>query len=165
MAGGASLTLLRTAKLPTTVGNCGCYGGVPKHGSRTSLGSWWAASARAGSSPVASTHVTAPFIAGRTLTEYDSRPQDSSPNWDSPALKEKRSDAPPTLAASPGGRKSRQKASHADPAQSRRFVETARELGCDEDPEAFKRAVEKLVKAPPAPRARPKPKKAGDKPA
>ncbi len=40
--------------------------------------------------------------------------------------------------------------------QSERFIRTARELGCDEDPEAFKRAVRKLAKAPPAPRSRTK---------
>ena len=45
--------------------------------------------------------------------------------------------------------------------QSQRFVRTARELGCDEDPEAFKRVVKKLAKAPPAPRERAK--KADDK--
>lgn len=38
--------------------------------------------------------------------------------------------------------------------QLRKFREIARELGCDEDPEAFKRAVRKLAKAPPAPRER-----------
>jgi hypothetical protein len=38
--------------------------------------------------------------------------------------------------------------------QRDRFIRTARELGCDEDPEAFKRAVRKLAKAPPAPRKR-----------
>ena len=46
------------------------------------------------------------------------------------------------------------KRGEASPDQSRRFIETARELGCDEDPEAFKRAVRKLAKAPPAPRQR-----------
>jgi hypothetical protein len=40
--------------------------------------------------------------------------------------------------------------------QRERFIETARELGCDEDPEAFERAVRKLAKAPPAPRGRSK---------
>jgi hypothetical protein len=29
--------------------------------------------------------------------------------------------------------------------QSRRFVETARELGCDEDPEAFERMFARIV--------------------
>ena len=39
--------------------------------------------------------------------------------------------------------------------QSERFIRKARELGCDEDPEAFARAVRKLAKAPPqAPRKR-----------
>lgn len=31
--------------------------------------------------------------------------------------------------------------------QSRRFIETARELECDEDPEAFQRAVRKVATA------------------
>lgn len=48
--------------------------------------------------------------------------------------------------------------------QSRRFIRTARELGCDEDPEAFKRSVEKLVKAPP-PTPRKRRDQTGDKPA
>lgn len=34
-------------------------------------------------------------------------------------------------------------------AQHAKFVEAARELGCDEDPEAFKDKLKKLVKAPP----------------
>jgi hypothetical protein len=38
--------------------------------------------------------------------------------------------------------------------QKARFIRTARELGCDEDPEAFKRAVRKIAKAPPGPRKR-----------
>ena len=44
------------------------------------------------------------------------------------------------------------KNSHSDPSknQKEKFIRTARELGCDEDPEAFKRAVRKLAKAPPA---------------
>jgi hypothetical protein len=33
----------------------------------------------------------------------------------------------------------------ADSKQSERFIRTARELGCDEDPEAFKRVVRKLA--------------------
>ena len=36
--------------------------------------------------------------------------------------------------------------------QRERFMRTARELGCDEDPEAFKRALRQISKAPPAPR-------------
>jgi hypothetical protein len=39
-------------------------------------------------------------------------------------------------------------------AQAEKFRRVARDLGCDEDPEAFKRAVRKLAKAPPAPRKR-----------
>jgi hypothetical protein len=42
------------------------------------------------------------------------------------------------------------------------FIRTARDLGCDEDQEAFERAVRKLVKAPRAPRTRRK-KDAQDK--
>jgi hypothetical protein len=35
------------------------------------------------------------------------------------------------------------------PAQSRRFIEAARELGTDDDPERFKDTVRKVAKAPP----------------
>jgi hypothetical protein len=45
--------------------------------------------------------------------------------------------------------------------QSERFIRTARELGCDEDPEAFKRALKQIAKAKPAPREA---KKDDDKP-
>ena len=38
-------------------------------------------------------------------------------------------------------------------AQSERFVRTARELGCEEDPETFKLIIQKLAKAPPVPRS------------
>ena len=38
------------------------------------------------------------------------------------------------------------KESQAD--QSARFVEAARELGCDESPDAFEAAVKKVAKAP-----------------
>jgi hypothetical protein len=44
--------------------------------------------------------------------------------------------------------------SRSSESQREAFIRTARELGCDEDPEAFKRAVRKLAKAPPAPRER-----------
>ena len=47
--------------------------------------------------------------------------------------------------------------------QRDKFIRTARELGCDEDPEAFRRVVEKLAKASPAPR-RDRAKKDDDKP-
>lgn len=30
--------------------------------------------------------------------------------------------------------------------QSRRFIETARELGCEEDPKAFERALKRITK-------------------
>ena len=41
---------------------------------------------------------------------------------------------------------------HMTPAeQSAAFIEAARELGCDDDPERFKETVRKLAKAPPAP--------------
>jgi hypothetical protein len=43
--------------------------------------------------------------------------------------------------------------------QSAAFIEAARQLGCDEDPERFKEIVRKLAKAPPARR----PSKAGKK--
>lgn len=32
--------------------------------------------------------------------------------------------------------------------QSKKFIDAARELGTDDDPEAFKRRLKKLVKAP-----------------
>jgi hypothetical protein len=32
-----------------------------------------------------------------------------------------------------------------DPEQSKRFIDTAREIGADEDPEAFERAFKKVV--------------------
>jgi hypothetical protein len=35
--------------------------------------------------------------------------------------------------------------------QSERFVEAAREVGTDDDPERFKETIRKLAKAPPAP--------------
>jgi hypothetical protein len=35
-----------------------------------------------------------------------------------------------------------------DPAQSKRFIETAREIGADESPEAFERAFKKVAKPP-----------------
>jgi hypothetical protein len=38
----------------------------------------------------------------------------------------------------------------ADAAQSRRFIEAARELGTDNDPERFKETVRKVAKAAPA---------------
>jgi hypothetical protein len=53
--------------------------------------------------------------------------------------------------------RTKRRADNARSEQSQRFIRTARELGCDEDPEAFKRAVRKLAKAPPpAPRKRKK---------
>jgi hypothetical protein len=41
--------------------------------------------------------------------------------------------------------------------QSKKFVQKARELGCDEDPKAFERAFSKIV--PPKKPAPPKPEK------
>lgn len=38
-----------------------------------------------------------------------------------------------------------------DPEQSRRFVETAREIGADESGEAFRRALRKIVPPKPNP--------------
>lgn len=47
--------------------------------------------------------------------------------------------------------------------QSKRFIEVARELGCDEDESAFDEIVKKVAKAPPPrqeePAEKPKPKK------
>ena len=42
--------------------------------------------------------------------------------------------------------------------QCERFIRTARELGCDEDLEAFKRALRQIAKAAPAPKKRGKPR-------
>ena len=41
------------------------------------------------------------------------------------------------------------KHARSDASQSARFVKAARELGCDDDPEAFKDKLKQLVKAPP----------------
>jgi len=38
---------------------------------------------------------------------------------------------------------------HPDPDQRKRFIEAARELGCDESPDAFEAAVKKIAQAPP----------------
>jgi hypothetical protein len=43
------------------------------------------------------------------------------------------------------------------PSQSKKFIEKARELGCDEDPKAFKRTFSTIV--PPKKPARSKPEK------
>ena len=37
----------------------------------------------------------------------------------------------------------------ADPEQSARFIEAARELGCDESPDAFEAAVKKMARHKP----------------
>jgi hypothetical protein len=42
-----------------------------------------------------------------------------------------------------------------DAAQSKRFIEAARELDTDNDPERFKATVRKIAKAPPAPNPKP----------
>jgi hypothetical protein len=44
--------------------------------------------------------------------------------------------------------------------QMAQFIEAARELGCDDDPERFKETVRKIAKAPPArnPPSKAKPK-------
>lgn len=47
----------------------------------------------------------------------------------------------------------RRKTEKADPAQSKRFIEAARELGTDDDPERFKDMVRKIAKAPPSKQA------------
>ncbi len=49
-----------------------------------------------------------------------------------------------------------------DPEQSRRFIEAAKELGCDESEERFIETVRKVASAPPA---RNVPSKAKPKPA
>jgi hypothetical protein len=38
-----------------------------------------------------------------------------------------------------------------DPDQSQRFIEAARELGCDEDEDAFKTRLKRLAETKPAP--------------
>lgn len=43
------------------------------------------------------------------------------------------------------------------PSQSKKFIEKARELGCDEDPQTFERNFSKIV--PPKKPAPPKPEK------
>jgi hypothetical protein len=40
------------------------------------------------------------------------------------------------------------KASRDDPEQSKRFIETARELGCDEDEAAFDEKLKRIATAP-----------------
>jgi hypothetical protein len=44
-----------------------------------------------------------------------------------------------------------------DPEQSRRFIDTAREVEADEDPEAFDRAFEKVIPSGSRPRRSEKP--------
>ena len=46
-------------------------------------------------------------------------------------------------------RPARKPAASADPAQSARFIEAARELGCDESPGAFEAAVKKVARHKP----------------
>jgi hypothetical protein len=52
-----------------------------------------------------------------------------------------------------------------DPEQSRRFIEAARELGCEEVGEAFERAIGRILPprkpGAPAPKREPRPKPAG----
>jgi hypothetical protein len=43
------------------------------------------------------------------------------------------------------------KAKPDDPAQSKRFIEIAREIGADADAETFERAFKKVVPKPPSP--------------
>lgn len=40
--------------------------------------------------------------------------------------------------------------------QSKRFIEAAREAGCDEDPDAFDKALRKVASAPPPKKPKPK---------
>jgi hypothetical protein len=49
--------------------------------------------------------------------------------------------------------------SKAQTEQSRRFIEAARELGTDDNPERFKETVRKVAKAPPS-KNEPRPRKA-----
>lgn len=44
--------------------------------------------------------------------------------------------------------RSRMQKKQTDTKQSERFIETARELGCDEDEEAFKSKLKRIAKAP-----------------
>jgi hypothetical protein len=46
----------------------------------------------------------------------------------------------------------------ADPEQSRRFIEAARELGCEENFEQFEEALKVIVRAPPRLKTPKKPK-------
>ena len=52
-------------------------------------------------------------------------------------------------------RKPAHKPKHADPDESRRFIETAREVGADESPEAFDRAFKRVVEHKPPPKPAP----------
>jgi hypothetical protein len=45
----------------------------------------------------------------------------------------------------------KRKPTDAEKTQSQRFIEAARELGCDDSEERFREVVGKLAKAPPAP--------------
>lgn len=53
-------------------------------------------------------------------------------------------------------RKPSHKPKHADPDESRRFIETAREVGTDESPEAFDRAFGRVVEGNRPAKAAPK---------
>jgi hypothetical protein len=57
--------------------------------------------------------------------------------------------------AAPSPRKSRKTSSKPDPDQYERFLQTARQLGCDEDEETFQRALRKVATAPPVKRPTP----------
>ncbi len=46
----------------------------------------------------------------------------------------------------PAGPKGQKPPPPDDPEQSKRFIDTAREVGADESPEAFERAFEKVVR-------------------
>lgn len=51
------------------------------------------------------------------------------------------------------------KSGKTDPVQSRRFIETARELECDEDEATFEEKLRRIAKAKPAARPAFKPKR------
>ena len=69
---------------------------------------------------------------------------EGAPVADKQPQKEPKSDCFKELA----GKQARRRATPDDPEQYRRFVETARELGADESPDAMDRAFEQVVGKP-----------------
>lgn len=53
-----------------------------------------------------------------------------------------------------------QQSAEADPGQSQRFIEAARELGCEENFAQFEEALKRIVKAKPQPQGPGKPRQA-----